>query len=195
MSKGYRIAVLFVVVLAAAAALLWGRGGGGGDEAQPILVQTEQAGGQESEPADRTSAGPEAGEALVSDAGPMVDEPAESSLSDVAAKAAETSGGIPRLVDLGSKKCIPCKKMAPILEELKREYAGRMEVVFIDVRENRQAASDYGIRLIPTQIFYDSEGRELFRHEGFYGKEAILGKWRELGVEIGAAASTNGVTG
>lgn len=91
---------------------------------------------------------------------------------------------VPRLVDLGADKCIPCKKMAPILEELKKEYAGRMEVEFIDVWKNPDAGKAYGIEMIPTQIFYDASGTELFRHTGFLGKEDILGKWKELGVEF-----------
>jgi len=92
---------------------------------------------------------------------------------------------LPKLLDLGATKCIPCKKMAPILEELKKEYAGKMEVEFIDVWQNPDAAAKYGIRLIPTQIFYDATGKELFRHEGFFGREDILGKWKELGVPVG----------
>ena len=91
---------------------------------------------------------------------------------------------LPKLLDLGAGKCIPCKMMAPILEELKKEYAGRMEVVFIDVWQNPDAGKQYGIEVIPTQIFYDAEGKELFRHVGFFGKEDILGKWKELGVDL-----------
>jgi thioredoxin 1 len=91
---------------------------------------------------------------------------------------------LPRLLDLGAGKCIPCKMMAPILEELKKEYAGRMEVVFIDVWKDPDAGKAYGIEVIPTQIFYDAEGKELFRHVGFFGKEDILGKWKELGVDL-----------
>ena len=89
---------------------------------------------------------------------------------------------LPRLLDLGAGKCIPCKMMAPILDELKTTYAGKLEVVFIDVWENQQAGEQYGIRMIPTQIFYDAEGRELFRHEGFFSKEDILAKWKEFHV-------------
>jgi thioredoxin 1 len=88
----------------------------------------------------------------------------------------------PRLVDLGADKCIPCKKMAPILVELKRDYADTFEVEFIDVWKTPEASDEYGIRIIPTQIFYDRDGKELFRHEGFYGKEDILAKWKEFGV-------------
>jgi len=75
--------------------------------------------------------------------------------------------------------------MAPILEELKKEYAGRMNVEFIDVWENEGAGKQYGVEMIPTQIFFDATGRELFRHVGFYGREDILGKWKELGVDLG----------
>lgn len=87
----------------------------------------------------------------------------------------------PRLVDLGASKCIPCKQMAPILEQLRIEYAGKFEVEFIDVWKTPDAANPYRIRVIPTQIFYGADGKELFRHEGFYSREQILGKWREFG--------------
>jgi thioredoxin 1 len=91
---------------------------------------------------------------------------------------------LPRLVDLGADKCIPCKMMAPVLKELKAEYAGRMEVEFIDVWKNPDGGKPYKIKLIPTQIFFDAAGKELFRHEGFFGKEDILAKWKELGVDL-----------
>jgi thioredoxin 1 len=94
------------------------------------------------------------------------------------------SNRLPRLVDLGAGKCIPCKMMAPILAELKKEYAGRLKVKFIDVWENPGEGAEYGIRMIPTQIFYDASGKELFRHEGFFGKADILTKWKELGIDI-----------
>jgi thioredoxin 1 len=91
---------------------------------------------------------------------------------------------LPRLLDLGANKCASCKMMTPVLDELKQTYAGKMEVLFIDVWESEQAAKRYGIRMIPTQIFFDAEGRELFRHEGFISKEDILAKWKEMGVEL-----------
>jgi thioredoxin 1 len=88
---------------------------------------------------------------------------------------------LPRLVELGSKTCIPCKAMAPIIDKLREAFAGQLEVVFIDVKKNAVAADPYNIRLIPTQVFLDDEGKELFRHEGFYSWEDILAKWKELG--------------
>ena len=104
------------------------------------------------------------------------------------ASAEAATAALPRLVDLGADKCIPCKQMAPILEELKTAYAGQLQVDFIDVWKNPDAGDQYGVRVIPTQIFYDAQGRELFRHEGFFPKEDILAKWKELGVELTAPA-------
>lgn len=93
---------------------------------------------------------------------------------------------LPRLVDLGASKCIPCKIMAPILEDLQKSCEGRMDVEFIDVWKSPDSGKDYGIKIIPTQIFYSAEGKEMFRHEGFLGKEDILAKWKELGVDLGS---------
>ncbi len=91
---------------------------------------------------------------------------------------------LPKLLDLGAGKCIPCKMMAPILEEMKKDYAGTLEVEFIDVWKNPDAGKQYKIEVIPTQIFYDATGKELFRHIGFYAKADILAKWKELGVDL-----------
>ena len=92
--------------------------------------------------------------------------------------------GMPRLVDLGAKQCIPCKMMAPILEDLMENYADRFETEFIDVWEHPEQAEKYGIQTIPTQIFFDAEGNEQFRHEGFMSKEDILANWEKLGVDV-----------
>ena len=111
-----------------------------------------------------------------------------------AAVGAPAAATLPRLVDLGAGKCIPCKLMAPILDELKKTYAGKLEVQFIDVWVNPDEGSKYGIKMIPTQIFYDAAGKELFRHEGFFAREDILAKWKEFGVDLPVAtvvASTN----
>lgn len=110
-----------------------------------------------------------------------------------AVPAAPVKAQLPRLVDLGAGKCIPCKKMAPILEALKKEYAGKFDVVFIDVWQNKQEAEKYNINLIPTQIFFDAAGNEKFRHEGFFSKEDILAKWKELGVDVGQPAAAEPV--
>ncbi len=98
-----------------------------------------------------------------------------------------TGKGLPALIDVGAGTCIPCKLMAPILEELEEELQGKITVQFLDLNKYPGSADIYRIKAMPTQIFYDASGKELFRHEGFYSKEDILGKWKELGVDLTAA--------
>jgi thioredoxin 1 len=94
---------------------------------------------------------------------------------------------LPKLVDVGADKCIPCIKMAPILDQLKEDFAGRMVVKFVDVWKYKEEAAKYGVRMIPTQIFYAPDGQELYRHIGFYGRTEILAKWQELGYNFSGA--------
>jgi len=98
-----------------------------------------------------------------------------------------TVSGRPRLVDVGAQQCVPCRLMAPVLDELRREYAGVMDVVFIDVWKDPEAGTPYGVELIPTQIFFDGAGRELYRHQGFFAKDDILAMWKQLGYDVKAA--------
>ena len=91
--------------------------------------------------------------------------------------------GMVTMVDLGAKKCIPCKMMAPIMDELEKEYKDRAAIVFIDVWVNPDAGKKFGIRTIPTQIFYDAKGKEVLRHEGFFDKASIIAELQKLGVE------------
>jgi thiol-disulfide isomerase/thioredoxin len=102
------------------------------------------------------------------------------------ASPAPRAAPLPRLVDLGATQCIPCKMMAPILDELRTTYAGHFEVHFIDVWENRAAGQAYRIRVIPTQVFFDAGGKELLRHEGFLSREDILRIWHRLGYDFAA---------
>jgi thioredoxin 1 len=97
---------------------------------------------------------------------------------------------LPRLVDLGATTCIPCKMMKPILDDFKANYADAFTTEFIDVWKNPDAGKKYRINVIPTQIFFDAAGKELFRHEGFYGKEDMLKKWQEFGVDLSAKTET-----
>ena len=91
---------------------------------------------------------------------------------------------LPRLLDLGAGKCIPCKQMVPVLAALTTEYAGQLEVVFIDVWKNPEAGKAHAIRMIPTQIFYDAAGKEFARHEGYWSQAAILDQFRKAGIEL-----------
>ena len=90
--------------------------------------------------------------------------------------------GMVTMIDLGAKKCIPCKMMAPIMEKMERKYEGKAAVVFIDVWEHREQAARFRIRAIPTQIFFDAEGKEIYRHSGFMSEKAIVNVMEQLGV-------------
>ncbi|MBI4556561.1 MAG: thioredoxin family protein [Candidatus Hydrogenedentes bacterium] len=124
----------------------------------------------------------------------FVQPPPVTGLSPVAVQTSpplsQAPNSIPRLVDLGAGKCIPCKRMAPILEELKKDFAGQLEVQFIDVWENHDAAAEYGVRVIPTQVFYGADGKEMFRHEGFFSRTDILNQWQSLGVNLAPPTTT-----
>jgi len=89
--------------------------------------------------------------------------------------------GKPVLLELGSHSCIPCKKMMPILNELSTQQS-EFTVSFVDVWQAEGKSEQYGIKSIPTQLFFDKDGKELFRHVGFYPKEDILAKWKEFGI-------------
>lgn len=86
------------------------------------------------------------------------------------------------MIDLGATECVPCKMMAPIIEELKKEYTGKADIIFIDVWKNPDQARKYGIRAIPTQIFYDAQGKEVHRNLGFMDKKRIVDVLTRLGV-------------
>ncbi|MCP5108900.1 MAG: thioredoxin family protein [bacterium] len=88
-------------------------------------------------------------------------------------------------VELGSVHCIPCKKMKPIMEFVEKEYAGQVKVVFHDVRtsEGKPYAKKFKIRLIPTQVFLDKEGKEYFRHEGFFPRKDLVNVLKQKGVK------------
>ena len=87
-------------------------------------------------------------------------------------------------VEIGSVRCIPCKKMQPIMREIEREYAGKVKVVFYDVwtPEGKPYGEQFGIRVIPTQVFLDKDGKEYFRHEGYFPKEELVKVLQQKGV-------------
>ena len=93
------------------------------------------------------------------------------------------SSGLPTLAEFGASTCVPCKQMKPILAELAVEYEGKLNVVIVEVYEQKDLALQYSVMAIPTQIFFDSSGQETTRHMGFYAKEDILTQLKEMGVE------------
>jgi len=91
--------------------------------------------------------------------------------------------GMVTMVDLGAASCIPCKMMAPILDKLEKRYRGKAAVIFIDLRYNREAIERFGVRAIPTQIFFDKAGKEVYRHIGYMSEDAIVAQLQSMGVQ------------
>ena len=91
--------------------------------------------------------------------------------------------GKPAVIDLGARTCIPCKKMAPILGSLSGEYRGRASVLFIDVHEDQAAARKFRVQMIPTQIFFNAQGKEVKRHMGFMDKQDIVKELKAAGLK------------
>ena len=90
--------------------------------------------------------------------------------------------GMVTLIDLGAEKCIPCKMMAPIIAKLEKAYAGRAAIVFIDVWKNEEQVGRFGIKAIPTQVFFNENGIEVYRHVGFMSEEGIVTQLKKMGI-------------
>lgn len=112
------------------------------------------------------------------------DRPAQTTVDD-SSGGAHTTGSIDStrtqptrtykvtFLELGAESCIPCKMMKPIMRDIAAEYPGIVEVIFHDLYRDREIGQRWNVRVMPTQVFLDSEGREFFRHEGFYPKEQL----------------------
>ncbi len=92
-------------------------------------------------------------------------------IDDVLNKAKKEGKAV--MLELGSVGCTPCEQMKPVMEKLKTTYKGRLEVIFIDVRKDRDNGRRFGVAMIPTQVFLDKSGKEFHRHIGFYAYEEI----------------------
>ena len=90
--------------------------------------------------------------------------------------------GMPTMVDLGANECIPCKMMVPVMENVEKKYKGKAAIIFIDVWKDKAPAKRFGVRAIPTQIFFDKEGKEVYRHEGFMSEAEIDRIFKKMGV-------------
>ena len=126
-----------------------------------------------------------------SDTGEMKGVPLESVTGNSSNGGSETVSGELRevpvkgmvtMVDLGADSCIPCKMMAPILKKMEKKYDGKAAIIFIDVWKQHDQAKRFGIRAIPTQIFFNKEGKEVYRHVGFMSEAAIVEQLKKMEV-------------
>ncbi len=90
---------------------------------------------------------------------------------------------VPKLLDFGRGKCIPCKAMAPILKELSEEYKDRVIIKIIEIDQESKLTGANRVRLIPTQVFFDAQNKEILRHEGFMSKDDIKKVFQKMGVQ------------
>lgn len=111
--------------------------------------------------------------------------------NDAAGKPAKAAAKkLPKLLDLGSTKCIPCKMMVPVLEELTKDYKGQLDVQFIDISRDPSAVGKYKVKTIPTQILFDAKGKEIWRHAGYIPKADILKAAKKNGIKLTPPAKT-----
>lgn len=202
----FALLLLLVMVLAGCT------GNGGDDSASsanadrnpPVAAVEETPGATANNGSDGTASGPNAAEVKPADVGgvsgndPESTKNAEGQVPDTARDVTSATDAatvvtevddpeepLPFMIDLGATSCIPCKMMAPILEDLSETKSDYFDVIFYDVWEDRSKGQQFGIRAIPTQIFFSAQGEELYRHEGYFSRKQILDKWRELGVDAG----------
>ncbi len=86
------------------------------------------------------------------------------------------------MLELGSVGCIPCEQMKAVMEKLRTNFKGRLEVFFVDVRKDKETARRFGAYAIPTQVFLDKNGKEFHRHIGFYAYEEIEPVLKKVGL-------------
>ena len=89
--------------------------------------------------------------------------------------------GQPVLVDFGANSCMPCRQIRPILNEIGKEYSGKAQILIIDVYKHKELAGEYRVQVIPTLVFFDKTGKEVYRHMGAWDKASIVGKLKEAG--------------
>ncbi|MCB2184104.1 MAG: thioredoxin family protein [Desulfobulbaceae bacterium] len=90
--------------------------------------------------------------------------------------------GMVTMVDLGAKTCVPCKMMEPILKKLSTNYDGKAVIAFIDVWQEPEQSKKFKVSMIPTQIFFDKDGKEVSRHVGFMSEKEIVDQLAKMGV-------------
>lgn len=101
-------------------------------------------------------------------------------LEDSLAKAKKEGKAV--MLELGSVGCKPCEEMKPVMERLRKDFAGKLEVIFVDVRKNKDAGENYDVFFLPTQVFLDKDGKEFHRHYGFYAYEEIVQVLKKFGL-------------
>ena len=180
--------IRLLIVLAAGLIMTFAPGCGGGAEA-PVAAKPADATSQVGAICDTTldtTAG--AGAAVAPDiqkpAPAKKVEPGPPKPKAEPEKVAEKPKELPKMWDFGSEKCIPCKTMLEILTPMMADYKGKVDIRIINVYEETELTKQYRISVIPTQVFIDAAGKELFRHIGVYPRDSIEAKFSEFGIPV-----------
>ena len=180
MKSAWKIAVVALLVAGVAATVaLRERKRSGGAPPVPAVDATPSR-----SPSPAVVAAPAAEPAAMPVPAPQPGQPATAPAGGAAFAGPGAPLGRPRLVELGSVRCNACKEMMKVLDALRASQGKRLQVDFIDVFENPAMGDQFGLKMIPTQILYDAQGKELFRHIGFFSHDEILAKFREHGVKL-----------
>jgi len=107
-------------------------------------------------------------------------KPPESNTDEEFKKALQS--GKPTLVDFGANSCQPCRLLRPVLKEIDKEVSTKAQILVLDVYKYQKLASEYKVMLIPTLVFFDAKGKEVFRHVGVLEKDQIISKLKEIGM-------------
>jgi len=176
MKSGVKIAIVLLLAVAVAATFALR----GGKRAEYVAAPVQPAASTPAAPGAATQApAPAPAPATVA-----IPEPEPAKPAVIPAPKAVVAAAKPRLLELGSMRCQACLEMAKVLDALRASQGAKLQVDFIDVFEQPEAAGPYKISLIPTQILFDAAGKEIFRHTGYFAHNDILAKFRDLGVKL-----------
>jgi len=174
MKNGVKVAIVVLLAVAVAATFALR----GGKRAEYVAVPEQPA------VTTPTAQGPATQAPAPAPAAVAIAEPAPAKSAEIPAPRAVAAAVKPRLLELGSMRCQSCLEMAKVLTALRASQGAKLQVDFIDVFEQPEAAERHKISLIPTQILFDASGKEIFRHTGYFAHDDILAKFRDLGVKI-----------
>ena len=176
MKNGVKIAIVVLLAVAVAATFALR----GSKRAEYVVAPEPHA----ASPSAAQGAATQAPAPALVPAAVAIAEPAPVKPAALPAPKAVAAAVKPRLLELGSSRCMSCIEMAKVLDALRASQKEKLKVDFIDVFEQPEAADRHKVSLIPTQIFYDSAGKEIFRHTGYFAHDDIIAKFRELGVKM-----------
>lgn len=91
-----------------------------------------------------------------------------------------TPQGKPAIYEFARPSCPVCKSVEAILLEVKAQYRDQVDIRIFSMETDAHLFRRFSVTIVPTQVFLDASGREVFRNEGAFSREALMEKLREL---------------